>query len=403
MQKVVRSTMDDGVTRGNVPRDATAIAAICKDIRVKIRASILKLYVKKGEPDWGVPRKLAGRRFDCAGASTTFPEYMDRTVGSQLTSFFVPGQGWGSNSIVESSHQAGWREQAKKAPVAGGAPEHFTSMKIGVFGHSANSKLRLKKAAAKAAGVAFNAIAPREVWLTMMGAASPSASPVLFAGNIRRLRQHALENLRSSDYYQKNKHKVNTVKNQHEIDKAEETREAGVHKLALHKKNLGVVETDAADVLPPDIDEAEDDEINENGDGPDDDDDDGEGCYKGAATDALCADGHHGALVQVGLAPPGPAGAPPPAGETVDPAPARKRRRAQPALPKPSRTATRKPGRASQTLVAASRALLGEARRAAPSQISKKPATKRSRKKPAPKSRRKAGNGGKDTPMKGSK
>ena len=176
-----------------------------------------------------------------------------------------------------------------------------------------------------------------------------------------------------------------------------------MHKLAKYKKNLGVVETDAADVLPPDIDEAEDDEINDDGDGPDDDDDDGEGCYKGAASDALYADGPHGALVQVGLAPPGPAGAPPPAGETVDPAPARKRRRAQPALPKPSRTATRNPGRAAQTLVAASRALLGEARRAAPSQNAKKPAPKRSRKKPTPKSSRKAGKGRKDTPTKGSK
>ena len=207
IQQVVRSTLDDNVTRGNVARDAAAIAAICRDIRLKIRASILKLHVKKGEPDWGVPSKLAGRRFDCAGASTTLPEYMDRTLGSQLASFLVPGQGWGCNSIVESSHQAGWREQAKKAPVAGGAPEYFTSMKIGVYGHSANSKFRLKKAAAKAAGVAFDAMAPREAWLTMMGAASPTASPVLFAGVKRRLRQHALENLRSSDYYQRNKHK----------------------------------------------------------------------------------------------------------------------------------------------------------------------------------------------------
>ena len=203
-------------------------------------------------------------------------------------------------------------------------------------------------------------------------------------------------------YYQKNKHKVHTAKNQREMDKAEDTRETGVHNLAKHRLTLGVVETDAADVLPPDVDEAEDDD----GDGPDDndDDEDGEGCYKGAASDALHVDGPHGALVQVGLAPPSPAGAPPPAAaadETVDLAPAQKRRRTQPALPKPSRNATRKRGQPAQTLVAASRALLGEAHRAAPKAKApasqpKKRAPVQSRKKLTPKSSRKAGKGRKD-------
>jgi hypothetical protein len=375
-------------------------------MRPSIRAAILKLYVEPGEPDWGVPSKLVGRRFDCGAAAVTIPEYFDSTLGNQLSNFLIAKRGWASNSIVESSHQAAWREQPKKMDVAGGAPEHFTSVKIGVYSHSANSKLRLGKVAAKAANVRFEAIAPRENWLKMMGENSATGSPVLFVAVSRRLRDHALENLRSSNYYQNNKHKINKKKNQLEIDKADDTRAAGVHKLPKYKKEaLGPVAFDASDVLGPDEDSEEGEE----------EDDDGEDCYKGAASDALYENGLGGALVQVGLAPaPGPTCTPAPpttgaAGTAATAAPAaRKRRRVEQAgLPTPSRSATTKPARSTRSLIADSRLLLGEGPRVAPASATGKGKAKatpskqpvRSKKSSKGKSRKTV----EGTPMKSSK
>ena len=363
------------MTRDNPPRDTAAILAICKEMRPKIRASVLKLYVKPGEEGWGVPSSLVGRRFDCEAASHTIPEYWDSTLGNQLSSFLIPARGYASNSIVESSHQAGWREQPKKMPVAGGAPEYLTSMKIGVYSHSANSKLRLGKAAAKAANTRFEAIAPRENWLKMMQDDSATGSPVLFVAVQRRLRDHARENLRASNYYQNNKHKINTRKNQAEIDKADKTRADGVHKLAKYKLAQGTVAIDASDVLLPDEDEDEEEEEDDGGSGD---------CYKGAASDALYQDGHLGALVQVGLAPaPGPTCTPAPPVTTAAPAARKRKRVLQASLPKPSRSATTKPARPACSLVAASRALLGEV----PRVIHADPATGKGKKKAKPGSR----------------
>ena len=366
LQKGNRSMMDSSVSRETPPADAAAVIAVCKELRPALKKAILGFYVPPGGDGHGCPKILNGRRFDCAAFAETAPEYVDETLGSVLGKLLIPTRGWATNSGVESSHQSGWREQPKKMPVAGGAPEFFNSMKIGVFSHSANSKLRLMREEAKEAKQTFNAMAPREKWLQMMGDRSVTNSPVLFEGVRRRLRSHAKHNLNQSDYWLRNKHKINTKKNQKEIDTTEATMQESTSKLAAYRKTMsGVVEVDHLDVL------ASENEVSasENEGGEDDSNasDDDEGCYKGAASEALYDGGLNAALASVGLIPETPeptcAPVPPtPSSATALP-PERKRRRTSPALPKPSRGVAALPARPKRTLVAAGRALVGEAAR----------------------------------------